>query len=300
MQVVQGRIDLHTHSSCSDGALSVAALVERARERGIRIMALTDHDCVLGVSEAFALAEKKSIHLISGSELSTTWNNVQIHVVGLFLDIENAELKEFFSNQRLLRLERAHMIAAKLERQGFARAYERTAAMAGEGANITRGSFARFIFSVGQATSIDDAFNSYLKKGKCAYVKTNWPDIAEAVRIIKGAGGIAVLAHPKRYELTNMKLRALIEYFKACGGEAMEVAGCSQSMGERNYLADLSCKYELYASLGSDFHTISPWRDLGMGLALPASVTPVWLCEQGKKYDLARILEVADGDVGSK
>ncbi len=281
--------DLHTHSTASDGALTPTALVERAASRGIKVMALTDHDCVLGVSEAQAAGEKLGVQVVAGSELSITWNNMQIHIAGLFLDINAPKLVEYLKNQRVRRVERAKAIAEKLERQGIHNAYERTLAMAGENANITRGSYARFIFSIGQAQSTDDAFNSYLRKGKSCYVKTQWPDIATAVSTIKAAGGIAVLAHPKRYLMTNMKLRSLIEDFKAVGGEAMEVSSCSQSPSERDYLAKLSLHYELLASLGSDFHAELSYRDLGRGLALPDEVNPVWKCPQAEAMGIANL-----------
>lgn len=279
--------DLHTHSTASDGALSPTALVERAASRGVKVMALTDHDCVLGVTEAQAAGKRLGVTVIAGSELSTTWNNMQIHIAGLFLDITSPALAQYLKDQRVRRVERAQAIAAKLERQGIHNAYERTLAMAGENANITRGSYARFLFSIGQAQSTDDAFNAYLKKGKSCYVKTLWPDIATAVATIKAAGGIAVLAHPKRYLMTNTKLRLLIEDFKTAGGEAMEVCSCSQSPSERDYLAKLSLHYELLASLGSDFHNEASYRDLGLGLALPPLVNPVFKCPQAQALRIA-------------
>ena len=279
--------DLHTHSTASDGALTPTALVERAASRGVKVMALTDHDCVLGVEEAQIAGKKAGVQVLAGSELSITWNNMQIHIAGLFMDIHSPELCEYLKNQRVRRVERAKAIAEKLERQGIHNAYERTLAMAGENANITRGSYARFLFSIGQAQSTDDAFNAYLKKGKSCYVKTQWPDIAAAVATIRASGGIAVLAHPKRYLLTNTRLRALIEDFKAAGGEAMEVSSCSQSPSERDYLAKLSLHYDLMASLGSDFHQELSYRDLGRGLALPPEVNPVYKCSQAQALGIA-------------
>ncbi len=271
-------IDLHSHSKASDGALSPTELVERARDRGVRILALTDHDTVGGIAEASDAASRLGVTLVPGCEISTTWLNRQIHVVGLFLNTGDPGLASFLEGQRQRRIERAEAIGRKLERQGFRDAYRRCAERADSGANITRGNYARFIFEEGRAQSIDDAFNAYLKKGRSCYVSTRWVDIREAVDAIHGAGGVAVLAHPRRYDLTNTKLRELIAYFRQCGGEAMEVASCQQRPCDRDFLADLAGDSGLLASVGSDFHQASPWRDLGHNLKLPEGTRPVWEC----------------------
>lgn len=289
-QIVVSPVDLHSHSTFSDGALSPEELVQRALARHLKLLALTDHDASGGVESAVKAAKGSSLQVIAGAELSTTWLNCQIHIVGLFLNLHSQELLDFYQGQRERRIERAQAIGAKLERQGFHDAYARTCAMADPGALITRGNYARFIFSVGQASSIDDAFNSYLKKGKSAYVNTVWPSVGEAVAVIKASGGIAVLAHPKRYLLTNTKLRRLIEEFKDAGGEAMEVASCRQRPCDRVYLGELCERYGLYASMGSDYHQGSPWLDLGLGLTLPDGLTPVWECPQAQELKLDEFL----------
>lgn len=277
-------IDLHSHSKASDGALSPSELVGRAKARGVAMLALTDHDTVGGVEQAREAAAGLGITLVPGCEISTTWLNRQIHVVGLFLDTSNAGLADFLEGQRQRRVERAQAIGRKLERQGFKNAYQRCLERADDGANITRGNYARFIFEEGRAQSIDDAFNSYLKKGRSCYVSTRWVDIREAVQAIHGASGVAVLAHPRRYDLTNTKLRELIAYFKECGGEAMEVASCQQRPCDRDFLAELAADNGLLASQGSDFHQASPWRDLGHNLKLPEGLAPVWECPRALEF----------------
>lgn len=284
------KVDLHTHSTFSDGSLSPEQLVQRALSRQLRLLALTDHDASGGVESAVKAAEGSTLKVIAGAELSTTWQNCQIHIVGLFLDLHSNALSNFYQGQRERRIERAKAIGVKLERQGFHDAYARTCAMAEPGALITRGNYARFIFSAGQASSIDDAFNSYLKKGKSAYVNTLWPSIGEAVDVIRASGGVAVLAHPKRYLLTNTKLRRLIEEFKSSGGLAMEVASCRQRPCDRVYLGELCQHYGLFASMGSDYHQGSPWLDLGLGLTLPEGLTPVWECPQARELKLDEFL----------
>ena len=276
-------IDLHCHTSMSDGALRPAEVVSRAIERNLSHLAITDHDCISGIEEAKMTADGK-IEIIPGSELSTTFNNTQIHIVGLFLDCSCQKLQDFIKGQFEKRIQRAVRIGEKLEKAGFANAYERTKAQATEGAIITRGNYARFIYSLGKASSVDDAFNYYLKKGRPAYVNTIWPDIREAVEVIHEAGGVAVLAHPRRYTLTNTKLRSLLEYFKQCGGESIEVASCQQRPCDREYLNSLCEKYGFLASCGSDFHYLGTWRDLGLHIDLPQNANPVWLAPQAKDY----------------
>ena len=278
------KIDLHCHTNASDGALTPTQVVNRAIELGVTHLAITDHDTTLGVDEAQAAALDK-LTLIPGIEVSTTWRSQQIHIVGLFIDHKCKALQSLIEEQNVKRLERAQKIGYKLSRIGFPDAYERTKAMAGKDAIITRGNYARFLVEVGGASSTDDAFNAFLKKGKRAYVSTSWMDISKAVEVLKEAGGVAVLAHPRRYDLTNTKLKELIAYFKEVGGIGMEVASCQQSPNERDYLASLSRQYELYASVGSDFHSEGPYRCIGRNLDLPDNVTPIWQCEEAKKYN---------------
>ena len=268
-------IDLHCHSTASDGALSPTEVVNFACERGLKVLALTDHDSVSGVAEATAAAQGR-LQLISGIEMSTVWRNFQIHVVGLFLDINHPQLQQSLEEQRLKRVERAEEIGRKLERLGFKDAYARTKAQAQPGASITRGNYARFIASTGVCRSSDEAFNKYLKRGRPAYVKTAWGSVERAVQTIRAAGGIAILAHPRRYQMTNTKLRELIAEFKQAGGEALEVASAQQRPCDRQYLAQLCQRFDLLASLGSDFHVQGAWRDLGFNLALPSDCTALW------------------------
>ena len=126
--------------------------------------------------------------------------------------------------------------------------------------------------------------NAFLKKGKRAYVCTEWMEIGTAVEAIKQSGGVAVLAHPRRYDLTNTKLRKLIEEFKDCGGIALEVSSCQQGLNDRDYLASLCRQYDMLGSVGSDFHSEGPYRDIGRNIDLPEGITPVWTCSEAKAY----------------
>lgn len=267
------KIDLHTHTTCSDGALSPEQLVQRAIDNKLTHLAITDHDTVGAIKIAKDYA-KDRINIISGIEISTTWQDNQIHIVGLFIDENNSNLLDYIAKQNELREQRAKAIGDKLKRLGFENAYED---LKGNDTVITRGTYAQYIYEKGGAISVNDAFLKYLKKGKSAYVSTKWGDIKEAVECIIKAGGISVLAHPKRYKFTNTKLKKLIAYFKSVGGQAMEVASCSQKHGEREYLGQLCKMYDLQASVGSDFHYDGSFRFLGYNLDLNKDDKPVWL-----------------------
>lgn len=316
--------DFHCHTQASDGAFTPSQVVERAFKRGLNFLAITDHDLVSGVAEAQAHAQalnakllsnaqdapkdelikanavvlqvengslerepaERTLSVIPGIEISTTWNNEQIHVVGLGVDIEHPKLVQVIDKLKLSRTERAIAIGEKLERLGFERPYERCCEKAQAGASITRGNYARLIFEDGKARSTDDAFHKFLKRGQPAYVKTEWGSIPEAVSVILEAGGVPVLAHPRRYKISNGRLRRLISDFKASGGVAMEVASSQQKPAHRDYLVDLCQRFEMLASLGSDFHNEGIYRDLGQNLGLPESLTPVWTDPRLERWGL--------------
>lgn len=284
MAFIRSKIDLHSHSNASDGSFSPTALVNRAIDKGLTHLALTDHDCILGIKEAKQAALGK-IELIPGTELSCTWRNEQIHVVALFIDLNSKVLLNYLEGQKQKRIERAQNISLKLEKQGIHNAYEECVKRAGSGASITRGNYAKLLVELGRAQDNEDAFNTYLKKGKSCYVKTDWPDMSVCVDTILKTGGIPVLAHPSRYSLTNTKIRALMEDFKQYGGLAIEVSGCQMKTTEIDYLASLCEKYDFMASLGSDFHHEGSYRELGFLPKLPINLKKVWDDPRAKPYN---------------
>lgn len=311
---IVSNIDFHCHTNASDGGFSPSELIERAYGRGLNAIAITDHDLTAGVADALETAARLNAKLLNGDadapvetyikenaevngvdngelhrapsertlivipgvEFSTTWYDEQIHIVGLGIDPNNDSLKELEAKLKVARTQRAVAIGEKLKRLGFDRPYERCCEQAREGASITRGNYARLIFQDGKAKSVDDAFHKFLRRGQDAYVKSVWGPIEETVEVIKAAGGIAVLAHPRRYKISNMRLRKLVYEFKKAGGEAIEVASSQQRQLDRDYLVQLCHKYEMLASLGSDFHNEGFHRDLGQNIDLPSDVTPVW------------------------
>lgn len=268
--------DLHTHSNASDGILSPADLVSRASARGVTHLALTDHDTVQGLQSARTQAEQEGLTLLNGVEFSCLWSGYGIHVVGLNINPESPSLDAALTAQQLARSDRAEEIGAKLAKLGVEGAYEGARALAGEGV-IGRPHFARYMVDQGYSANINSAFKQYLGAGRAGDVKQRWPDIASMVAAITASGGVAVLAHPVKYELTRTKLRLLISSFKDAGGQAIEVVSGQQPVNETRTLADMARLFDLYASCGSDFHTPGqPWQELGSFTPLPQSCRPVW------------------------
>lgn len=271
-------VDLHTHSICSDGALSPADLVTRARAAGVEVLALTDHDSVAGIPEAAAKAVELGVRLLPGLELSTLWKGFSVHIVGLGVDVDHPGLVAGLAIQADARGERARAIAARLEKAKKPGAYEAALALAGGEPNrISRTHFAQWLLQTGAVTSMQGAFDKYLGNGKPADVPMPWVDLPTAVAMIREAGGTAVLAHPGRYPLTRTKLRTLIGLFVEAGGEAMEVATATEKPDVVRYLGQLTTQFGLEASQGSDFHGPHiPWIQLGRFPVLPAECRPVW------------------------
>ncbi|OOR98655.1 phosphatase [Canicola haemoglobinophilus] len=266
--------DLHCHSTASDGMLSPQEVVQRAHQQGVNVLALTDHDTISGLSQAREQAEKLGISFINGVEISTSWENRAIHIVGLGFDETSEKMTALLTKQAELRLQRAVEIGQKLERLGVVNAFAETQKLAN--GEVTRAHYARYLVQIGKVANDNQAFKKYLGQGKSAYVKAQWVDIPRAIEIIHQAGGIAVLAHPLRYTMTAKWIKRLIADFKQWGGDAMEVAGCGQTKDQRLLLARWAEEYGLYSSVGSDFHFPCGWIELGKSLGLPENCRPVW------------------------
>ena len=270
-------IDLHSHTTASDGQLTPAELVNRAENRQVHILAITDHDTTDGLTEAQKTIDDKGfkLTLINGIEITTNWFNHEIHVVGVNIDPKSPSLIELIEAQKEKRESRAMEMGRRLAKANIEGAYEGAKALAGEG-NITRAHFARFLVEKNVAPTFAKVFDKYLSRGNTGYVPHNWIDIHIAIKVIHEAGGQAILAHPNHYKLSNKWMRRLFTDFKALGGDAMEVAMGQQSPQMRLQLAMWSQEYDLLASQGSDFHFVGPWRDLGKSLFLPDIAKPVW------------------------
>jgi len=276
-----GRIDLHCHSHCSDGSLSPQTLIDRAVNYQIAALAITDHDTVAGfnIAQDYILEKNIPIKLISGIEISTSWQGFEIHIVGLNLDVEHVALQQLIKDQQQAREDRALTIGEKLAKCGFVNAYEDAKKLAGNG-SITRAHFAKILYQQGHVVTLQKAFDQYLgKKGRNtqrAYVKPNWCSIEQAVEVIHLAGGSAVMAHPIRYDLSAKWLRRLIVHFKESQGDALEVILPQMNPQQRQTMLNYCLEYNLHASTGSDFHHPNKWSDLGRNLILPDGALPVW------------------------
>ena len=271
------RFDLHTHTTVSDGKLSPIELVDRAVNFQLDVLAITDHDTTnaLGIANQYIKQHQLPIELVPGIEISTSWHSFEIHIVGLNIDVENQALKTLIAHQQQARESRAQAIAEKLTKAGVENTLADAQALA-KGGSLTRAHFARVIHGRGLVSTMQGAFDKYIGKGKRAFVKPQWCDVATAVDVIHQAGGVAVIAHPMRYDISAKWLRRLIIDFKTAGGDAMEIVLPQMNNDQRRLMLSYCLEYDLYASLGSDFHYPSRWSDLGRNLTLPDNCKPVW------------------------
>lgn len=268
--------DLHTHSHYSDGQLAPAELVARAAANGVEVLALTDHDSTEGLPEAHAAARERGIELVPGVEVSVTWNNLTIHVVGLRIDVAQPELQQGLQRMREFREWRAEEIGRRLHKAGIEGATEGARRFARRGL-VSRTHFAQFLVAAGHAPDVKRVFKRYLVSGKPGHVPGQWATLTDAVAWIRAAGGQAVVAHPARYKLTATRLDKLLGEFRAAGGAGMEVVCGSHSRDDAFRFAHLAGRFGLLASAGSDYHgPENYYMDLGPLPPLPEGCTPVW------------------------
>jgi predicted metal-dependent phosphoesterase TrpH len=274
------RIDLHCHSTASDGQLTPSELVQRAHTMQIDYLALTDHDTVDGLAEARTTAAALSSRgcapsILSGVEISCRWQGFEIHILGWQFDPDHPAIIELLDAQMQRRAERADRIAEKLLQAGVSEAALLPVRQS-RSRNLTRKHFADALLAAGVVNSIDNAFRRYLGRGQCAYVQPEWCSIDEAVAAIQQAGGSAGLAHPLAYQLSTKWLKRLLSAFCEAGGDALEVVSSQQAPHQRAQLAQLAKDFKLQSSVGSDFHGPSAWRELGRNLTLPDGSDAVW------------------------
>jgi hypothetical protein len=271
------RVDLHCHSTVSDGLLEPAAVVRRAAEQGVSMLALTDHDDVAGLDAAAAAAAELGMVLVPGVEISVTWRNHTIHVVGLGIDAGNAALCRGLEALRCGRGERARRIAESLARAGIPGAFEGALRIAGSPRLLSRTHFARFLAEQGHARDVKRVFRRFLVKGRPGHVPHQWAGLEQALGWIRGAGGSAVLAHPGRYDIGTANLRALLAEFKDLGGAAIEVVSGSHGPQQHAEFARHAAAFGLLASAGSDFHGPGESHlEPGRLPELPAGCRAVW------------------------
>lgn len=269
--------DLHCHSTFSDGTLTPAQLAQRARTAGVTLWALTDHDELAGIPAAQQAAAAQGLDFLAGVEISVSFAQACVHIVGLGVDPAHPALQQGLADLRNSRGPRAQEMGRQLEAVGIPNAYEGALRYVGNPALISRTHFARHLVETGVCKDIPEVFKHYLADGKPGHVPQRWASLQEAVGWITQAQGVAVMAHPARYGFTANEEHALFSSFCACGGQAVEVVTGSHAPHEYATYAALARELGLAASRGSDFHSPQESKiDLG---GLPADLPglqPVW------------------------
>lgn len=270
-------VDLHCHSTHSDGSLTPRQLARRAHERGVQVWALTDHDELAGQHEARAEAEALGMVYIPGVEISVSFAGETVHVLGLDVDPDHPALVEGLAGIRAGRDGRAREMGESLARAGIPGAYEGALAYAANPELVSRTHFARFLVERGHCASMHEVFQRFLKEGRPGFVPHRWAGLGQALGWVRAAGGVAVLAHPARYHFTPTLEFALFSEFQQHGGAGVEVTCGSHFPDEVQRYADMAREFDLFASRGSDFHAPGESRvDLGELPDLPARAVPVW------------------------
>ena len=224
--------DLHCHSVISDGTLTPEALAERAKTNGVELWALTDHDEIGGQQRAAAAARTLGLPYLTGTEISVTFAGETVHIVGLGFDADDAGMLQGLRNTRGGREQRALEMSDSLARVGIHGAFEGALKFVGNPELISRTHFARFLVESGVCRETAEVFRKYLTEGKPGYVPHRWAKLQDAVGWITQAQGVAVIAHPGRYNFTANEEYALFTEFKAHGGQAVEVVTGSHTRAE--------------------------------------------------------------------
>ena len=273
------KVDLHCHTHYSDGKHDLSFLKARAIENGLSHLAITDHDCVDALLAAESVGGPA---IIPGVEISCMWENIEIHVVGLCIDARESGLSALLAEQQTSRHKRIVKIDEKLRQQGAGGLLESLSGL--KASALTRSHVADFLVESGVCVNRKKVFKRYLNKGGKAHVPAEWCSMSTAIGAIKGAGGIAILAHPGRYPLNRAKLKRLVETFRQVGGEALEASYPNIAPEMKQYLEKLGVEFSMYLSCGSDFHdAAATWTDVGKLPALSSEVAaqvvwqhPVW------------------------
>jgi 3',5'-nucleoside bisphosphate phosphatase len=269
-------IDLHSHSNISDGLLSPTELVGHAAAHGVKVLALTDHDDIGGLAEAQQAAVQHGIQLVNGVEISVTWKKRTLHVVGLNFNPLDTTLMKSLATVRQNRIDRAKQMALGLEKAGIYGSFEAASSYAQQSI-LTRMHFARFLVERQYAKDAKSVFKKYLIKGKPGFVDHEWMSLESALNLIISSGGVAVLAHPGRYDIRRTNMLLLLEEFRGLGGAAIEVVTGSHTAAQYVEYAKYAQLFGLKASLGSDYHGRGiSFMEMGRLPALPSNCVPVW------------------------
>jgi len=270
-------VDLHCHSTASDGTLTPTQVAQRARANGVQLWALTDHDTLTGLAQAQQTAQALGMQYVTGVEISVTWSGRTVHIVGLGIDPDHTPLRDGLERVRRGRAERAQRMADKLAAHGMPGAYAGALKQVGDPSLISRTHLARFLVEAGYCKHIKVVFQRYLGDDGVCYVPMQWSTLGEAVAWITDAGGKAVVAHPGRYAFSDLQFNALFDTFRDLGGVGIEVITGSHCPAQYREYAAVAKRYGFQASCGSDFHGVGESRlDLGRLPPLPPDLVPIW------------------------
>jgi len=271
------KVDLHCHSNVSDGVLAPAAVAAYARNGGVDAWALTDHDEVGGIKPARAKAGELGMRFVAGVEISITWANETVHLVGLQIDEDDEILQRGLAATRAGRDARGREIAAQLEKAGIAGCYEGALKYVGNPDLLSRTHFARYLCELGICGNTSEVFRKFLTEGRPGYVPHRWASLTDAMGWIRAAGGVPVIAHPGRYRFDATAEGALFDEFRQLGGNAIEVVTGSHTPEQYGIYAEVARRYGFLASRGTDFHAPGESRiEFDKLPPLPAGVKPVW------------------------
>lgn len=260
-----GFVDLHIHTTASDGTFSPSQVVEMALERGLMAIAITDHDTVAGVEEAMEAAKGEAMEVVPGVEISCLYSGREIHMLGLFLDWKDPVFLERMEEMRRERESRNQRMIQRM-REDDILVTEDALRFGQEDTVITRAHFARFLQQEGYVKTKDEAFKKYVGEGCPYYIPREYIPYEQAISWIQQAGGLAILAHPYLYGFSEPKVRQMLEELKEAGLEGLEAYHSSANNGQSNLLREYAKKYELLVSGGSDFHgSNKPYVHLGVG-----------------------------------
>ncbi|MDO4554228.1 MAG: PHP domain-containing protein [Lachnospiraceae bacterium] len=258
-------VDLHVHTTASDGTLTPAEVVLYGAKKGLSAIAITDHDTIDGIEEAITKAEELPIEAIPGVELACIYEGVEIHILGLFLNWKESMLKNHLQEMRERRIDRNQKMIERMNQDQIPVTME--ALQFGEKDTvITRAHFARYLQQEGFVKTKEEAFSKYIGIGCPYYLPREYVSPKEAICWIREAEGLSFLAHPYLYGFTEIKVEKMIQYLKENGIHGLEAYHGSCSMGQTEMLRQYALKYHLLVSGGSDFHGDNkPDIDLGTG-----------------------------------
>ena len=270
-------VDLHCHSTASDGLLPPSDLARRALSNGVELLALTDHDNIDGLGDARSVVEASGKQFVNGVEISIEWGGLQVHILGYAFDAASEVLNAGLAGIRSGRIDRARRMGEALAVAGIEGAFAGALRYAENPTLVSRAHFARYLVEIGVCKDVRSVFDSYIVPGKPGYVEHQWVSLADAVGLIRSAGGVAAVAHPGRYKLSRNEMRQMLDEFKMLGGQGIEVVSGSHSADNISLYGRLAREYGFLASCGSDFHgSGESYVDLGRVACLPAGLVPIW------------------------